>query len=78
MLLMDLLIFLKTNFSEKFFQKYHQSVKQFASIWVQTVCKDFQQAKQVGNELNGFFEKCNVYSTTKESHRSLFWAILEK
>ena len=56
-----LLIFSKLNFFEKFFQKYHLSVKQIESrsgptlksglIWVQTVCKGYQQMTLVGNVL---------------------------
>ena len=43
-----LLIFFKINFFEKFLQEYHLSVKQIGSIlsgliWVQTVCKSYQQ-----------------------------------
>ena len=35
--------FFKSNFSNKSFEEYHQNVKQFVSIWVQSVCKGYQQ-----------------------------------
>ena len=66
MLFCGLLIFFNFNFFEKFFQEYHQSVKQFGSrseptlcimsglIWVQTVnCLAPDQAGQmVGSDLD--------------------------
>ena len=46
------------NFFEKFFQEYHQNVKQFGSksgpsnrIGVETVCKGYQQTTLAGKEL---------------------------
>ena len=53
--------FFQMNFFEKFFQEYHQSVKQFGSrsgptfclsglICVQTVCEGDQQMTSVGKE----------------------------
>ena len=69
-----------STFFEKFFQEYHQSVKQFGSrtgqtfcqacqtvwiqnrpdilpglIWVQTVCKGYQQMTQGGKELDSYY-----------------------
>ena len=53
--------FFKINFFEKFFQEYHQNVKQIGSRsgpmfvgpdLVQTVCKSYQQTTLVGIELN--------------------------
>ena len=41
-----LLTFFKINFFKKFFQEHYKSVKQFETsvlIWVQTVCKGYQQ-----------------------------------
>ena len=47
--------FFKSNFFEKLFQEYDQSVKQFESrtglIWVQTVCKSYQQTTLGDKEL---------------------------
>ena len=52
-------LFLKLTFSKKVFQEYHQNVKQFASrlilfslIWVQTVCKGYQQATKFAHHEN--------------------------
>ena len=51
--------FFKINFFEKVFQEYHQSVKQLGSssgltfvglIWLQTVCKSYQQTAPVGKK----------------------------
>ena len=67
MLFCCLLIFFKSsfekiNFYENFFQEYSQSVKQFGSrsarlvsglIWVQTVCKGYQQTALVGKDIIG-------------------------
>ena len=55
MIICRLLNFFKINFFEKFFQEYHQSVNQFESIvsgliWVQTVCKGYQQMTLAGKE----------------------------
>ena len=52
MLLSSADLFFKTNFFKKLFQEHYKSVKQFGSrstdilsvmIWVQTVCKGYQQ-----------------------------------
>ena len=47
--------FLKINVLKNFFQEYHQNVKQFGPlsglIWVQTVCKGYQQTALVDKEL---------------------------
>ena len=58
MLFCRLLIFFKIKFFENFFQEYHQSIKQFGSrsgptfhwglIWVQIVCKGYQQMTLIG------------------------------
>ena len=44
------------NYFTQIFQKYHQNVKQFGSrsgpIWVQTVCKDYQQMTRAGKEVS--------------------------
>ena len=69
MLLCHLLIFFKINFFEKFFQEYHQNVKQFwilirpdslsGLIWVQIVCKSYQETILVGNQLKAELEQFN-------------------
>ena len=69
-------IFFKINFFEKFFQKYHPSVKQIGSrsgvllglIWVQSVCKGYEQMTLVSNELDMskyafFISKMSLLST---------------
>ena len=45
--------FFEINFYKKFFQEYHQSVKQLRSglILIQTVCNSYQQMTLVGKEL---------------------------
>ena len=49
--------FFNINFFERFFQEYHQSVKQFGArsvrvwYWVQIVCKGYQQTTKVDKEL---------------------------
>ena len=63
----------KINFFEKFFQEYHQVVKQFwiqirpdillGLIWVQTVCKSYQQ--QIVNTLKP--TECSHLSEMDES-----------
>ena len=64
MLFCRLLIYFKIKFFKKFFQEYHQSVKQLIQIrpdilsgliWIQTVCKGYQQMTLVGKELIPFF-----------------------
>ena len=47
MLFCRLLIFFKINFLQKFFQEYNISAKQ---IWVQCVCKGYQQMALGGKE----------------------------
>ena len=48
--------FSKSHFSIFFYREYHQSVKQIGTrlgptlIWVQTVCKGYQQTTLVTNE----------------------------
>ena len=45
-------IFFKINFFEKFFQEYYQSVNVLSGlIWVQTVCKSYQQTSPGYKEL---------------------------
>ena len=52
-----LFLFFNINFFERFFQEYHQSVKQFGArsvqAWycVQIVCKGYQQTTKVDKEL---------------------------
>ena len=51
-----LLIFFIINFFQKFFQEFHEGIKQFESrsgsglIWFQTICKGYQQTTLVGKE----------------------------
>ena len=66
-----LLIFFKITFFEKVFQEYHLSVKQIESksglIWVQSVCKSYQQTTQGDKELNVYFPTPKIMCT----HRPL-------
>ena len=55
-------IFFKINFFEKKIREYNQTVsiqirpnKTLGLIWIQTVCKSFQQMPLVGKELNAAF-----------------------
>ena len=62
------------NYIYSYPQKYHKSVKQFGPrsgptfwsglIWVQIVCKRFQQTTVAGNELNDLFAilHCSIVS----------------
>ena len=67
-----LLNFFNVNFSEKFFQEYHECQtiwnlirpdKMSGLIWVQSVCKGYQQRTLVSNEL-----KQQIYQ-----YVSIFW-----
>ena len=45
-------VFLKINFFEKLFQEYYQSVNVLSGlIWLQTVCKSYQQTTLGDKEL---------------------------
>ena len=52
--------FFQNRLLKKLFQEYYQSVKQLRSrsglIWVQTVCKGYQQKTLGGKEFSIFFE----------------------
>ena len=59
--------FFKINFLKRIFQKYHQIVKQFRPdrpssglIWVQTVCRGYQQTTLVDKEFNDICTKITI------------------
>ena len=69
MLFCRLLMFFKINFLKKFFQEYHQNVKQsnesLGLILVQTVCQSYQQTTLVDKKLTKY-----KYSIVERSVRS--------
>ena len=71
--------FSKSFFFEKLFQEYDQSIKLFGSrsgrlIWVQTVCKGFQQMALVGKELRTVSKKHGVHAYKMVAALTLFCA----
>ena len=86
MLFCRLLIFFKINFFRKIFQEYHkcQTVwtlirpRRIASlIWVQTVCKGYQQKTMVDKELNS--KSCRQNGTVQIRMSTLHaWPLKKK
>ena len=66
MLFCRLMIFIKINFLDKFFQEYNLSVKQIRSrsglMWVQSVCKGYELC----NELNSVSNKIYMGKSCSE------------